>query len=107
MCPNTELIFWLTKEKPKVHKKECFFQTEIWRFIPDVNNNHPAPFPVSVANSVIQLTTDKDDIVLDPFLGSGTTAVSCKNLGRKFIGIDISPEYVKVAEDRLRQDVLF
>ena len=44
--------------------------------------------------------------ILDPFLGSGTTAVACKQLKRNFIGIEISPEYCKIAEERLRQDIM-
>ena len=105
--PTTELIFWLVKDVPKVNKKDCIFQTEIWRFNPDIRNEHPAPFPETMAGAVIQLTTNKEGVILDPFLGSGTTAVAAKNLGRKFIGIEISPAYCKIAEDRLRQEVLF
>ena len=47
------------------------------------------------------------DLILDPFLGSGTTAVAAKQLGRKFIGIEINMDYCRIAEDRLRQEELF
>jgi site-specific DNA-methyltransferase (adenine-specific) len=75
---------------------------------PRVNPSiHPTQKPEKLIQWVIDNYTEKDSIILDPFLGSGTTAVACKNLGRKFIGIEISPEYCKIAEDRLRQEVLF
>jgi len=68
---------------------------------------HPATFPEKLAKEHIISWSDKDDLVLDCFNGSGTTSLCCKNFGRKFIGIEISPEYCKIAEDRLRQEVLF
>jgi len=55
----------------------------------------------------IEKLTKENDLILDPFLGSGTTAVACKQLKRNFIGIEISPDYVKIAEERLRQELLF
>ena len=55
---------------------------------------------------LIEKSSKPNDIVLDPFLGSGTTAVACKELGRNYIGIEISPEYCKIAEKRLSQGVL-
>ena len=59
---------------------------------------HPTQKPVSLIKRLI----DKDDkIIFDPFLGSGTTAVACKELNRKYIGIEINPEYCKIAENRL------
>ena len=60
--------------------------------------------PIGVISRMIQNSTDKGDIVLDPFLGSGTTAVACKELGRKFIGIEINPKYCETAQRRLTQE---
>lgn len=68
---------------------------------------HPTQKPLPLMQWLLNNYSIETDIILDPFLGSGTTAVACKNLGRRFIGIEISPEYCKIAEDRLRQEVLF
>jgi DNA modification methylase len=55
---------------------------------------------------IIRDYCDEGGVVLDPFLGSGTTAVAAKALKRNFIGIEISPEYCEIARQRLRQDIL-
>ena len=60
---------------------------------------HPAEKPLDLISSLMKKSSKETGIVLDPFLGSGTTAVACKNLGRKFIGIEISPEYCKISCD--------
>jgi len=76
---------------------------EIWSFVPETNRDiHPAPFPVELPHRLIKLYSYKQAVVLDPFCGSGTTCVAAKLLGRNYIGIDISPEYCKIAEARLR-----
>ena len=62
---------------------------------------HPAPFPVELANRVIKLYSYVDDVVLDPFIGSGTTAVAAKQNGRHYVGFDISPDYCRLAEERI------
>jgi modification methylase len=62
---------------------------------------HPAPFPVELASRVIKLYSYIDDVVLDPFVGSGTTCVAAKKNGRHYVGFDISPEYCKLAEERI------
>src|SRR5215469_3340735 len=62
---------------------------------------HPAPFPEELPYRLIQLYSFKDDIILDPFMGSGTTAVSALKSGRNFIGYDISQEYISLANKRL------
>jgi len=64
--------------------------------------NHPSPKPIEFMEKIVNRFTDKDDIILDPFLGSGTTAVACKELGRKYIGIEISPEYCEIARRRIK-----
>ena len=68
--------------------------------------SHPAVFPLKLAKDHIISWSNEGDTILDPFLGSGTTAVACKNLNRNYIGIEISPDYVKIAQDRLKQEVL-
>ena len=67
---------------------------------------HPTQKPEILIKKLIEIHSIENGIILDPFLGSGTTAVACKELGRNFIGIEISPEYCKIAEQRLQQEVL-
>jgi site-specific DNA-methyltransferase (adenine-specific) len=62
---------------------------------------HPAPFPVELPYRLIQLYTYKGDVVLDPFIGSGSTAIAALKSDRKYVGYDIDPEYVKLAEERV------
>lgn len=68
------------------------------------NKNHSAAFPVDLPAWFIKLFTQKGDIILDPFLGSGTTAVSAIRLGRHFIGIESNSEYCKVAKSRIAKE---
>jgi site-specific DNA-methyltransferase (adenine-specific) len=64
---------------------------------------HPAVYPEFIVQELIKLLTRPNDIVLDPFVGSGTTCVAAKKLGRHYIGIDINPEYCKYAEERVKK----
>jgi modification methylase len=66
---------------------------------------HPAPFPIGLPTTAIKATDAT--VILDPFMGSGTTLRAAKDLGRKAIGIEISEEYCQMAVDRLAQGVLF
>lgn len=70
----------------------------VWR-IPSVraNDDHEAKFPTELPRRLIRLLTDPDDLVIDPFVGSGTSAVAAIEEGRKFIGIDKEPRYVDLA----------
>lgn len=68
---------------------------------------HPAPFPSEFARDMICSWSNEGDIVLDPFSGSGTTAKMAKHSGRRWIGIEVNPEYVDIANKRLEQGVLF
>jgi modification methylase len=75
----------------------------VWEILPVSAKKvgHPAPFPVELASRVIKLYSYVDDVVLDPFLGSGTTALAAKQLGRHYVGFDISPLYCRLAERRI------
>ena len=103
LYPTYELIFWLVKGKPKVFKNQAKHKNDIWDILPDRDNRHPAPFPYELAENCIALVCEKGShsLVVDPFVGSGTTALAAKNNGHDFIGFEISPEYVKMANDRL------
>ncbi len=62
---------------------------------------HPAPFPVALPRRLIELYTYQDDLILDPFLGSGTTAVAAVEAGRHYVGFDTEEEYITLAEQRI------
>ena len=66
-------------------------------------NAHPATYPISLASRCISLFTHEGELVLDPFVGSGTTLVAARDLNRNAVGFDLKPEYVDLAEDRLAE----
>lgn len=102
-----ERIYWLYKPKGNnligdELKPRHALLTSIWRIPPERKNLHPAPFPIAIPTRIIySILDDRKGIVIDPYCGSGTTLVVAKILGCHYIGIDISPEYVRLAENRL------
>jgi DNA modification methylase len=70
------------------------------------DNHHPAVYPSYIIQELIKLLSKRDDTVLDPFCGSGTTCLAAKTLGRDFIGIEINPEYVNLTNERLKQNLV-
>lgn len=64
-------------------------------------DEHPCQLPIHLLERLVLMVTDEDDVVLDPFVGTGTTVVAAKRLGRKYIGIDIDPKYVKITQEKL------
>jgi len=77
----------------------------VWTMTPESAKKvgHPAPFPIELPYRLIQLYTFQGDVVLDPFMGSGSTALAAIKSGRKYIGYEIEPEYVRLAEERIAQ----
>ena len=65
------------------------------------NNPHPCPIPLEIARRIILLTTREGDLVCDPFSGSGTTLLAAKMTGRRYLGFDIDPVYVKYSQEEL------
>ena len=65
------------------------------------DTRHPAPFPEQIAADHITSWSNEGDTILDPFMGSGTTGVACKNLNRDFIGIELDPDYFEIAKQRI------
>ena len=80
----------------------------IWEIAPESARKvgHPAPFPVALAEKVVRLYSYVDDVVLDPFAGSGSTCVAAANKNRYYVGYDISKEYCALAEQRILDEVI-
>jgi site-specific DNA-methyltransferase (adenine-specific) len=82
--------------------------SDVWTDIHRIRHNlrrdeHPCQLPVHLLERLILMTTDENDIVLDPFVGTGTTAVAAKKLGRRYIGIDIDSKYVQISKINLEK----
>ena len=106
--PITEYIFWLQKEKDsrvKFNRKKALFNTNVWNISPDVKNKFPAPFPEELVNNCILSCTEENDLVYDPFMGSGTTAKMSILNNRNWIGSEISTEYCKIINKRLENHI--
>ena len=73
----------------------------VWVAAGESKTSHPAPFPERIAHDHIISWSNEGDAVLDPFMGSGTTGVACVNTGRRFIGIELDPDYFAIAEQRI------
>ncbi|MEO0167923.1 MAG: site-specific DNA-methyltransferase [candidate division WOR-3 bacterium] len=99
--------FWQVDERKNIIGEELKSKhallTSIWRFPPEKDNPHPAPFPIELPARIIYSMMDdkKGGVIIDPYCGSGTTLVAAKILGHHFIGIDISREYVEYSIRRL------
>lgn len=111
---SVESILWIARYE----EKKCPFtfnfktQNEMHNFIEipicsgKERTDHPTQKPLKLIEHLIQIHSNEGDVVLDPFLGSGTTTLACQNLKRNFIGIEISKKYCKIAQDRLGQKPL-
>ncbi|MCL2598750.1 MAG: site-specific DNA-methyltransferase [Firmicutes bacterium] len=103
-----ERIYWLYKPMEQniigeeLQSKHAL-QTSIWRFAPEQKSVHPAPFPLQLPlRCIYSILDDKRDcVVIDPYMGSGTTLVAAKLLGHCYIGIDVSQSYIESTKERL------
>ncbi len=97
--PTYEVIYLIAKKQfelvPMANK-----YGDVWEFRQEMKNPHPAPFPVALIDRIISSTYA--EVILDPFMGSGTVAISAVKHGRKFIGIDRSKAYIELAQKRLK-----
>ncbi|MFA4995642.1 MAG: site-specific DNA-methyltransferase [Patescibacteria group bacterium] len=98
--PTYEVIYLIAKPKFKLAPKVNAYG-DIWEFTQEMRNGHPAPFPVKLIDRIVSSTSAK--VILDPFMGSGTTAISAINSKRDYIGIDISPEYCEMSKKRIKR----
>jgi site-specific DNA-methyltransferase (adenine-specific) len=99
--PTYEVIYMIAKKDFRLAPKANAVG-DVWEFPQEMNNDHPAPFPLALIDRIVSST--EAQIILDPFMGSGTTAVAAKNRGRRYIGIEISPEYCEMAKKRINEN---
>ena len=98
--PTYEVIYLIAKPAFKLSPK-ANAHGDVWDIPQARDNAHPAPFPIELAQRCIAAT--QRGVVLDPFMGSGTTAMAAEALNREWIGVDISEEYCKLASKRLAE----
>jgi len=98
-APQYEVIYMIAKRFFYINQ-EATSLGDVWRIPPESGSEHPAPFPEEIPNRIISSTDAQ--IILDPFMGSGTTALAALRLGRNFTGCDLSPEYVELARKRVQ-----
>lgn len=96
--PTTEQIYLICKKNFKL-AKGANKNTDVWEVTQEMKNPHPAPFPEKLIDIIVSSTTGK--IILDPFAGSGTTAISAKKFDRNFILIEKSFKYCEMAKKRI------
>lgn len=98
--PTYEVIYMIAKKDFMLVPKANALG-DVWKICQDSNNSHPAPFPPEIPDRIIRSTNAKT--VLDPFMGSGTTALACIARARDFIGIEKSKEYCIMAQNRIKK----
>ncbi|MBI4930222.1 MAG: site-specific DNA-methyltransferase [Bacteroidetes bacterium] len=99
--PTYEVIYFIPKPNFKLASKANAFG-DVWEFTQEMKNEHPAPFPVALIDRIISSTTAQT--ILDPFSGSGTTAIVALGLKRNYIGIELSPDYCEMSEKRIARN---
>ncbi len=106
--PMTERVYWLGKAiLGKTNFTNNINHHDYFEWKPEGTEKiHKRAFPLSLPMSILQCFPN-NSVVLDPYCGSGTTAVACKELGMKYVGIEQNPEYIEIAQRRLSQEYLF
>lgn len=99
--PTYEVIYLIAKPKFRLAEKANSYG-DVWEFTQEMKNDHPAPFPVALVERIVSSTNAQ--LILDPFVGSGTTAIVAYGLNKNFIGIELSPNYCTMAEQRLEKN---
>jgi modification methylase len=99
--PTYEVIYLIAKPEFKLLPKASSFG-DVWEFTQEMKNDHPAPFPVALIDRIVSSTSAQT--ILDPFMGSGTTAIVAMGLKRNYIGIELSPIYCEMAENRIEKN---
>jgi site-specific DNA-methyltransferase (adenine-specific) len=97
--PTYEVIYLICKPDFKLAPKANAVG-DVWRIPQEANNPHPAPFPIELAQRCIESTTAR--VILDPFMGSGSTAIAAEACKRDWIGVEVSKDYCKLANERIR-----
>lgn len=97
--PTFEVIYLIAKKDFKLAPKANALG-DVWEIPQEFKNEHPAPFPVELTDRIV--TSCLGDTVLDPFMGSGTTAISAINHGWNYIGLELSDSYCKMARQRVQ-----
>ena len=97
-----ERIYWLCKgeKHPRLPRRSANFGS-VWKFGPEMKNDHPAPYPLILPLRCIESVMTEPGVVLDPYSGSGTTGVAATLLGHDYIGFDLSDKYQEMARKRI------
>ena len=99
-APKYEMILFATKGRRLLNGRR---DANILKFSRTGNRLHPTQKPEQLISYLINKSSEKDEIVYDPFVGSGTTALSALSLGRRYIGSEINEDYYKISLDRIKQ----
>ena len=99
-APKYEMIIYCHKGRKTLNGRR---DSNILRYKRTGNKNHPTEKPVDLLEFLISKSTNEEEIVLDPFAGSGSTGVACKNTNRNFIGIELDENYFKIAKERIEK----
>jgi len=103
--PDTEQCIFIRNNNPYFNNNLPFdYYRKIYNEPIQLNNGHPTPKPENIIIKQIKISTKENDLILDPFIGSGTTAVACEKLGRRWIGIEISEKYCEIAKQRIKAE---
>ncbi len=100
-APKYEMVIFCHKGRRELTGKR---HANIFKFARTGNEFHPTQKPVKLMEFLIGNSTTQNEIVFDPFMGSGTTGIACKNLNRDFIGIELEEKYFKTAENRIKNE---
>jgi DNA modification methylase len=103
--PTDEWIVILAKPGFKLKNRGVSGYGSVWRFSPDNNNPHPAPFPYELPKRILDSVARINKPILDPFSGSGTVRICAYDFGYDFIGSELSAKYCEIQEKRFTEHI--